>query len=89
MRLSGLQAHSHLCHHKRQEAEEVFTHPYIASHLNSDRIARFHKEAAADAALRQARAARRQAKANDVRRQTGRMWFRRPAVTARLSNRLS
>ena len=63
----------------------MFTHPYIASQLSSERIARFQKEAAEDQALRQARAARRQSKADSERRKLRHAWFRRSAVPAPVS----
>jgi hypothetical protein len=60
----------------------MLTHPYIARQLNSEHIAQFHVEAAADRAVRQARAARRQAKAKTATCAPRHIWFRRTAVAA-------
>jgi hypothetical protein len=60
----------------------MFTHPYIASQLNSQRIARFHVEAAADRGVRQARAARRRSRATTTTHRPRPIWFLRSAVAA-------
>jgi hypothetical protein len=67
----------------------MFIHPYIASQLNSQRIAQFHADAAAANAIREARAPRRQTKSNPNPRAPRRTWFRRSAVRAHLSSGLS
>lgn len=62
----------------------MFTHPYIASQLSSQRIAQFHAEAAAASAVRQARAARRQARTRTATQSPRHIWSRRTTVAAAL-----
>jgi hypothetical protein len=67
----------------------MFTHPYIASQLNSQRIAQLHADAAAATVVREARALRRQTRSNRDSRAPRRTWFRLSAVRAHLSSGLS
>jgi hypothetical protein len=69
----------------------MFTHPYISSQLNSEHITRLQVEAAAAHAARQARDARRQARAKSklAARAPRLIWSSRTAVSPRPSGGLS